>query len=500
LASETLALYYSAGMIQNPTESAGSQNNDFLEFLHLADARLKPRFKQIIQAIRQSSAKSFPLIFVTKSALAGFYRFVNNKRVHYFEIIEAATAQTFKVLGVRRTEDKKQKILAVHDTSIFSFDHNAVNIEGLGRTTSGKVGFFGHFCVAINPKSRENMGLLGLTTWIRPKKKIGYRTQEQRRKDPRTESHRWPNLIHEVQNKFDLIESPDQLVHVADREADDYASYCDFVQNGIQFVFRVQHNRSIEDEEYEKLFDSIQEAQLVCEREVSLSARKKSRKYGHKTRRIPRAKRVAKLGVSAKRIQICKSKEAGNKVPKTLELNFVRVFEIDPIDPKSAVEWVLATTLSIDSVENILEIVDIYCARWSIEEYFKALKAGCSFEKRNLESLHSLLNCLAIFSIHACNLYNLKIIGRANPESNSESLMNPTQIKILALSTHQEENQLQTAGTVMKAIAQMGGHLQHNRLPGWQVLARGYEKLILIEEGWKLAELSRSREDRSLHV
>src|SRR4051794_15052065 len=86
---------------------AGSQKSDFFNFLQFADARLKPRFKQIMDAIKLGSAKSFPLIFQTKSALAAFYRFVNNKRVHYFEIIEAATAQTFKTLSSSRSTTPK---------------------------------------------------------------------------------------------------------------------------------------------------------------------------------------------------------------------------------------------------------------------------------------------------------------------------------------------------------------------------------------------------------
>ena len=54
-------------------------------------------------------------------------------------------------------------------------------------------------------------------------------------------------------------------------------------------------------------------------------------------------------------------------------------------------------------------------------------------------------------------------------------------------------------GNAMNAIAQMGGHLKHNGLPGWQVLARGYEKLLLIEEGWKLAQNLHSRDER-VHI
>lgn len=106
------------------TQLAGSQNNDFFDFLQFADARLKPRLKQIMQSIEQNPDKSFPHIFQTQSALAVFYRFVNNKRVHYFEIIEAAVAQTLKLLSASKlstsgTKQEARKVLALHDTSLF---------------------------------------------------------------------------------------------------------------------------------------------------------------------------------------------------------------------------------------------------------------------------------------------------------------------------------------------------------------------------------------------
>ena len=33
------------------------------------------------------------------------------------------------------------------------------------------------------------------------------------------------------------------------------------------------------------------------------------------------------------------------------------------------------------------------------------------------------------------------------------------------------------------AIARLGGFLKHNKRPGWQVLARGFEDLLVMEHG-----------------
>jgi IS4 transposase len=46
----------------------------------------------------------------------------------------------------------------------------------------------------------------------------------------------------------------------------------------------------------------------------------------------------------------------------------------------------LYTSEPIDTAEQLLTIVDQYRSRWVIEEFFKALKTGCAFEKRQLES------------------------------------------------------------------------------------------------------------------
>jgi hypothetical protein len=47
----------------------------------------------------------------------------------------------------------------------------------------------------------------------------------------------------------------------------------------------------------------------------------------------------------------------------------------------------------------------------------------------------------------------------------------------------------------MLAIAALGGHIKNNGDPGWLVLGRGYEKLLVLERGWLAAR--RKRRDQS---
>ena len=100
-----------------------------------------------------------------------------------------------------------------------------------------------------------------------------------------------------------------------------------------------------------------------------------------------------------------------------LRLNVIHVFERKPPKGQPAVEWFLLTNLPIDSDEAIAFAVDCYRARWTIEEFFKALKTGCQFEKRQLESAHSLLNALAILAPVAWRLLLLRHLRTSEEQS-----------------------------------------------------------------------------------
>ena len=40
-------------------------------------------------------------------------------------------------------------------------------------------------------------------------------------------------------------------------------------------------------------------------------------------------------------------------------------------------EWILVTTLPIDTIEDVIAIIRYYTVRWMIEIFFRVLKSGC---------------------------------------------------------------------------------------------------------------------------
>jgi Transposase DDE domain len=174
------------------------------------------------------------------------------------------------------------------------------------------------------------------------------------------------------------------------------------------------------------------------------------------------------------------------EVPSEATVNIVRVWETDTPPGEPAVEWVLLTSEPVDTLEQVAQVVDWYRARWTIEEYFKALKTGCAIEQRQLESYDALVIALAISIPIAWRLLLLRSQARERADALAASVLNDVQLQIVATKAKVPASNL-TLHLALLAIAQMGGHLKHNGEPGWQALWHGYEKLLLLEQGWRAA-------------
>ncbi len=264
-----------------------------------------------------------------------------------------------------------------------------------------------------------------------------------------------------------------------DREGDSYEHFSKLAENGYRFVIRAAHDRKLDDG---KLFQTLGGLPGIHEREVPLSKRIGGRtKYRAELKIHPaRESRTAKLTFSAKSVNVKRPRYSGSS-EDYLTLNVVNVVELEPPKEQKPVNWILWTTEPIGSVSDVLKIVDIYRNRWLIEEFFKAIKTGCSFEKRQLEGFKSLSNALAVFSIVAWRLLALRNLSRTDPEIPANNVLTTLQIKILKTISKQKLSDEPSAQEALYAIAALGGHIPNNGPPGWLVLGRGFEDILLLE-------------------
>jgi hypothetical protein len=193
------------------------------------------------------------------------------------------------------------------------------------------------------------------------------------------------------------------------------------------------------------------------------------------------------LAIGATRIDIRKTKYSDVRA-LPFAINIVRVWEPDPPEGESAIEWVLLTTEDVSTRRALERVVDIYRLRWTIEEFFKALKTGCSLEKRQITSYDALCKVLAVLAPIAYRLLLLRAIHRNDPTAPPTAGFSRTELHLL---TSAPATKGRTAPANMDdalmLLARLGGHLKQNGPPGWQTLGRGYDRLLMLRLGWELA-------------
>jgi hypothetical protein len=440
----------------------------------LGDARLTQRLGLLMDSLADRSGESFPKA-LSDAELEGAYRFFGNSKV----TPEAILAPHFRQTARRATG--RGDVLVVHDTTEFEFGGESKR-EGLGRLIRPGQGFFGHFALAVNADGdREPLGLLNLETLFRHDKAVA--RNKRGTSGNRGESARWRRSIDQAEARLD---GAARAIHVMDREADSYAILSALDSAGRCFVIRAFHDRVLADDET-RLRSAAKSAKRSFDREVPLSRRPKI--DGPKGQRHPaRNYRVATLSFAAKTIKLPHTVDAKTAASTTLQLHIIYVWERKPPSGEPPIEWFLLTNLPVGTPQEIAYAVDCYRARWVIEEYFKALKTGCQYEKRQLESAHSLLNALAVLAPVAWRLLLLRHLGRHAPKRPATGVLTSSQLEVLHAVAKRPIPKRPTVQQAMLAIAGLGGHLPRNGDPGWLVLGRGMHDLLLLELGWRARE------------
>lgn len=432
------------------------------EGARLGDARRNTRLVRLAQSMAKNPESSFPQA-MSDAELEAAYRFFNNVKVEPEEILKPHVRQT---LG-RMAEEVVT--LVAHDTTTISF--TSEDRDGLaGR--GDKQQFLAHCSLALRAEgSRQPLGMLAMS------QHLPIKTADRRLQD------RWAEHVRAVHALGVGVAS---VVHLMDREADDY-EVLDLLKGlSARFVMRVQHNRDLE---VGCLRDALGQARMLAERDVALS-RRTGKEAGPKQRKIhpPREGRIAQLAIATCEVTLPKPRSAVKAGADSLVLNVVRVWEPQPPEGQAPIEWVLYTGEPIETPEQVLRIVDWYRARWTIEEFFKALKTGCALEQRQLGDLHALSNALALLVPIAWRLLLLKTEARTSPTAHANTVLGDDEIEVLraAVVGRRRLPDNPTVLDAMLSIASLGGHLKHNGPPGWQTLARGYETLRTLTAGWTL--------------
>lgn len=441
-----------------------------------SDPRLPSRLARLTAKLAANPAESFPKALTSAELEAG-YRFFGNHVVTPDGILGGHFDTLRDAVGSEPTA------LVVHDTSTFAFDPDGAR-EGLGRIRSAGQAFFGHVSLVLSDDGqRRPLGVAALTTWVRGEE------------PSRGEKARW---LKGVELSSLRLGGARNVVHIFDREGDDYALLDDLNAGPHRFIVRLNWDRVLSrlaPDSPRKLSEAMANVECVVKREVKLSkridgARSPKQKSAHPSRSM----RKATLSIGATSVTFKRPPTQDRAGAPTLTLNVVRVWEADPPQGEAPVEWLLVTSEPVDSLEALLLLVDRYRARWTIEEFFKALKTGCAFSKRQLGDYEGLINALAVFVPIACRLLALRTAAHHDAEAPATHTLEPDEIEVLRALGRRPLPANPTTRDALLAVAALGGHIKWAPDPGWLTISRGFTELALLTRGWRAAKIQPSRD------
>jgi len=184
------------------------------------------------------------------------------------------------------------------------------------------------------------------------------------------------------------------------------------------FVVRANQNRRIwtEDGDAEKLF------------EWSSDLAERGRDSIEIQQAGGRVARTAEVSIAA---GICELRAPRNNPEQegSIEVNVVRVDEVSEAD--DPIQWVLLTTESVSTFDDILTIIEYYRLRWRIEDWHKALKTGCEIEERQLQTWERMEVLLSVYSVIAWKVLELRELARGEDSAAPETLLSDAERAVL---------------------------------------------------------------------
>ena len=374
-----------------------------LRGIDLGDQRLNRRSARVIEALAANPEASINGACDGWGDTLAAYRLFNNPAVTPEQILRPHREAT------QRRMRGHPVVLIVQDTTELDYTQHPTD-DARCLNTELRFGLYEQVHLAVTP-DKLCLGVVGSEFFDRAPESLGKSHERRTLPIEEKESFRWLQGYRlACQLAADCPQT--RIVSIADREADIYDIFVEAQQQTgprADYIIRAKEDRSTLERDWEvgpaayvKVRDEVSGSKLLATRTIELSATPK------------RAARQAHLEIRALTVEV-KPPHARAHLPSVTH-NVVLVEEVGGPGDGTEVSWLLLTTLPIETLDDILRIIDYYVARWTVEIYFRTLKTGCRVEDIQLETNHRLKNCLAFYKIIAWRILHLTYLNRTCPK------------------------------------------------------------------------------------
>jgi len=455
-----------------------------VEGVDLGDKRLDERFAILLSALGSRPNLSIPAACLGRAEFKAAYRFFDNDKVTFDKLIEPHVAAT----KVRIAE--QSLVLMVQDTTEVDQTRPELVVAGVGDLDGKRRGFLLHEMQAFTPD-----GIPLGTAWAEVINRVegvshasASEKQRQRKQLPieEKESIRWLTGLQRAREIAQELPTV-RCICVADSEADIYELFAESRgKHPVDWLIRACQDRALKSEESDRLREAVLKTPALYQVELLARGRQAKIAADDRSRRQNRQTRHANVEVRAARVTLRPPSRPDRKLAP-VSVNVVMVREPNPPPGETPIEWILVTTLPIDTLEQVRTIVEYYCVRWCIEVFFRTLKSGCRIEHRRFEHIDRVLPCLGLCLIVAWRTLFVCRMGRNCPDLDCEAIFEPSEWKAvwMAVKRTKPPRQVPRLSEMVHLVASLGGYIERTKSePGTQTLWIGIQRMHDLAWAW----------------
>jgi hypothetical protein len=427
----------------------------------LGDLRRTKRLVERAGVLAQHPTAACPEACGDGALLKAAYRFFAN------DAIAPQACLSSHIEATDRRLHQVPVVLAGQDTTEVAWTSHLAT-QGVGpRGHTACQGLLVPSTLAFTPE-RVPLGRLAQQVWARDPDDVGKRTRRKQLPISPQESQTWLTSLEAVGSAPEGCPQT-RCVSVGDRDAAVYDRLAAERPEGVELVMRAAWDRAVGAPE--RYVWATVEAQPVVEHLLV-----------QVPRRGPHPGRDATLSLRFCPLTRHPPRHRPSEGLPAVALGAVQVREVEPPDGVEPIEWLLLTTVAVQTGADAIERVEWYAGRGGIEGWHRILTSGCRIEARQLATGERLQRCLTLDSVIAWRVFYATMLARAVPEMPCNVLLESEEWQALYCAIHHcptPPERPPSLGQAVRWIAQLGGLGGRRRRdqPGAETLWRGFQHL-----------------------
>ena len=447
------------------------------------DERLNRRYELLLDRLSDKPTLSIPAACRGLAETNAAYRFFDNEKTDAAKVLQPHHDATVERIRAHEV------VIVAQDTTEIELVRKQERVGGPLNDES-RWGLYVHPLLAMTPE-RVPLGVVTAKIWSRDPEEFAKSQKEKRRVRKakpieEKESVRW---LEGYQSACALaVETPDTtIVAVSDSEGDIYECLQAGTDGEADYLVRGCQDRALIEAEHPLLLQTLACKAALGSMKIRVSKREASTGDETRKRKQPRDRRIARVTLRAAKVLLRGPARPGEKLPD-IYVHAILVKEEHPPTGEEPIEWLLLTSLPIETFAEVTTVLDYYCCRWEIEIYFRTLKSGCTIEELQLEQQDRFEVCLALYLIVAWRVLYVLMLGRECPKMRCDAVLSEAEWKSVYVIVTNEDAPAKPPllNDMLKMIAELGGYLnrKNDGPPGPQTTWIGLQRMRDFAIAW----------------